>query len=169
MVCYWLVDGWLHTGDIGTFEDGYLSVTDRKKHILVTSTGKNVAPQPLENALAMSRYVEQLAVVGDGRRFVAALVVPDFTALQRWAEKNGKRKSPEELCVDADVIALIREEIDPLQADFAAFERVRDFRLLPAPFSIEDGTLTPTMKAVRRVVESKYAALIDEIYSESDG
>ena len=164
-----LVDGWLHTGDIGTFEDGYLSVTDRKKHILVTSTGKNVAPQPLENALAMSRYVEQLTVVGDGRRFVAALVVPDFAALQRWAEKNGKRKSPEELCVDADVIALIREEIDPLQADFATFERVRDFRLLPAPFSIEDGTLTPTLKAVRRVVESKYAALIDEIYSESKG
>ncbi len=164
-----LVDGWLHTGDIGTFEDGYLSVTDRKKHILVTSTGKNVAPQPLENALAMSRYVEQLTVVGDGRRFVAALVVPDFAALQRWAEKNGKRKSPEELCVDADVIALIREEIDPLQADFATFERVRDFRLLPAPFSIEDGTLTPTLKAVRRVVERKYAALIDEIYTAGEG
>ena len=135
----------------------------------MTSTGKKVAPQPLENALAMSRYVEQLAVVGDGRRFVAALVVPDFAALQRWAENNGKRKSPEELCVDADVIALIREEIDALQADFATFERVRDFRLLPAPFSIEDGTLTPTMKAVRRVVESKYAALIDEIYAEGKG
>jgi len=163
-----LIDGWFHTGDIGTFEDGILSVTDRKKHILVLSTGKNVAPQPLENALAMSRYVEQVAVVGDGRRFVAALVVPDFVALQRWAAQNGKRKSPEELCGDADAIALIRAELDALQGDFATFERARDFRLLPVPFSIEDGTLTPTFKAVRRVVESKYAALIDEIYAEGE-
>ena len=164
-----LVDEWLYTGDIGAFEDGYLSVTDRKKHILVTSTGKNVAPQPLENALAMSRYVEQLVVVGDDRRFIAALVVPDFALLQQWAEKNETRMSAEELCVDEGVVALIGEEIDRLQADFATFERVRDFRLLSTPFSVEEGTLTPTLKAVRRVVVSKYATLIDEIYHEGDG
>lgn len=162
------IDGWFHTGDIGVLEDGYLRVTDRKKNILVTSTGKNIAPQPLENALAMSRYVEQLVVVGDGQRFVAALVVPDFAILKNWAEGKDKRKTPEELCIDTEVIALIRAEIDARQADFSTFERVRDFRLLPTPFSIDDGTLTPTLKTVRRIVESKYAELIDEIYSEGE-
>ena len=162
------IDGWFQTGDIGVLEDGYLRVTDRKKNILVTSTGKNVAPQPLENAIAMSRYVEQLTVVGDGQRFVAALVVPDFAILRNWAEERDKHKTPEELCIDTDVIALIRSEIDALQANFSTFEQVRDFRLLPTPFTIDDGTLTPTLKTVRRVVESKYAELIDEIYSEGE-
>ncbi len=116
----------------------------------------------------MSRYVEQLVVVGDGQRFVAALVVPDFAILQNWAEEKGKHKTPEELCIDTDVIALVRAEIDILQADFSTFEQVRDFRLLATPFSIEDGTLTPTLKTVRRAVERKYGELIDEIYSESE-
>ena len=162
------IDGWFQTGDIGVLEDGYLRVTDRKKNILVTSTGKNVAPQPLENAIAMSRYVEQLVVVGDGQRFVAALVVPDFAMLQNWADEKDKHKTPEELCIDTDVIALVRAEIDVLQGGFSTFEQVRDFRLLSTPFSIDDGTLTPTLKTVRRVVERKYAELIDEIYSEGE-
>lgn len=161
-----IVDGWLLTGDIGSLEEGYLRVTDRKKHLLVTCTGKNVAPQPLENALAMSDYVEQVSVVGDGRRFIAALVVPDFAILALWATDNGKSDERSALCSDADVIELIQREIDALQVDFAAFERVRAFRLLPAPFSIEDGTLTPTFKPVRKAVERKYAAVIEEIYRE---
>lgn len=161
-----IVDGWLLTGDIGSFEDGYLRVTDRKKHLLVTSTGKNVAPQPLESALAMSNYVEQVAVVGDGRRFIAALIVPDFAILALWAAGKGKSDERSALCADPDVIDLIQREIDALQVDFAAFERVRAFRLLPTPFSIEDGTLTPTFKAVRKAVESKYATVIEELYRE---
>jgi long-chain acyl-CoA synthetase len=161
--------GWLHTGDIGTYEDGYLSVTDRKKHILVTSTGKNVAPQPLENALCRSRFIEQVTVVGDGRRFVAALIVPEFGALCSWAEKKGKATDRKSLCADAEVAELIHSEIAPLQADLARFERVRDFRLLPAPFTIEDGTLTPTLKAVRKKVEEKYAELIEDIYRQHGG
>lgn len=161
-----IIDGWLHTGDIGTFEDGYLSVTDRKKHMLVTSTGKNVAPQPLENALAMSRYIEQLVVIGDGRPFIAALIVPDFAALSGWAHGCGKPDDPEFLCDDADVVALVQDEIGRLQRDFAAFERVKKFRLLTRPFSIEDGTLTPTLKAVRKVVIGRHAKLIEEIYRE---
>ncbi len=164
-----IVDGWLYTGDIGSFEGGYLSVTDRKKHLLVMSTGKNVAPQPIENALAMSRYVEQVAAVGDGQRFVAALIVPDFSALRAWAESNGKPPDREALCADPQVIGLIEAEIDALQVNFASFERVRAFRLLSEPLSIEDGTLTPTFKAVRRAVESKYAQLIEEVYREDGG
>jgi long-chain acyl-CoA synthetase len=176
-----IVDGWLYTGDIGTFEDGYLSVTDRKKHMLVTSTGKNVAPQPLENALAMSRYIEQVSVLGDNRRFIAALVVPDFAALEAWAASSGKAAASgkpvasahsadrRELCGDVEVIELIRAEIDALQGDFASFERVRDFRLLPEPFSIADGTLTPTLKPVRKQVQQRYADLIEEMYREDGG
>jgi len=163
-----IVDGWLRTGDIGAFEDGYLSVTDRKKHLLVTSTGKNVAPQPLENALAMSTYIEQVSVVGDGQRFIAALVVPAFGALAGWAAGNGKAADPQALCEDTDVIELVRAEIDGLQRDFARFERVRTFRLLPQPFSIEDGTLTPTLKTVRKVVLRRHAALIEEMYRDDE-
>jgi long-chain acyl-CoA synthetase len=160
-----IVDGWLRTGDIGALEDGYLTVTDRKKHLLVTSTGKNVAPQPLENALSMSRYIEQVSVVGDGRPFIAALIVPDFAALTPWAHGNGKRPDPATLCDDPEVVELIKDEVDSLQGDFASFERVRAIRLLPTPFSVEEGTLTPTFKAVRARVQDRYEQLIEEIYA----
>lgn len=159
-------DGWLHTGDIGTFEDGYLSVTDRKKHLLVTSTGKNVAPQALENALSMSRYIEQVLVVGDNRPFIAALIVPDFSVLAGWAAGRGKPDDPEALCADPDVAALLQGEIDGLQRDFAAFEQVKRFRLMPRPFSIEEGTLTPTLKVVRRIVIGRCERLIEDIYRD---
>jgi len=164
-----IVDGWLATGDIGTFEDGYLRVTDRKKHLLVTSTGKNVAPQPLENALSMSDYVEHVSVVGDGERFIGALLVPDFARLCPWADRQGKGLDREALCVDPDVIDLMQGEIDTLLVDFASFERVRTFRLVPTPFSIEEGTLTPTFKPVRREVHHRYAALIAEMFHEGEG
>ncbi len=159
-----IVDGWFHTGDIGTFEDGYLSVTDRKKYILVTSTGKNVAPQPIENAIAQSSFIEQVTLVGDGRPFIGALIVPDFAALNGWASTRGQNPEPRALCADRAVIELIGAEVDRQQADFASFERVRDFRLLPRSHSIGDGTLTPTLKAVRSRVEDRYAALIEEMY-----
>ena len=160
-----IVDGWLHTGDIGELdEDGYLSVTDRKKHLLVTSTGKNVAPQPLENTLSRSPYIQQVAIIGDDRPFIAALIVPELSSLRRWAAERGKPTGERELCADADVVALIQSELDQLQADFARFERVRAFQLLPEPFSIEEGTLTPTLKTVRRTIEEKYADVIEGIY-----
>jgi long-chain acyl-CoA synthetase len=160
-----IVDGWLHTGDIGELdEDGYLSITDRKKHLLVTSTGKNVAPQPLENALGRSPYIQQVAVIGDARPFIAALIVPELSALRRWAAERGKPTGAPELCADADAGALIQSELDRLQVDFARFEKVRAFQLLPEPFSIEAGTLTPTLKTVRRTIEEKYADVIEGIY-----
>ncbi|MFQ5744789.1 MAG: AMP-dependent synthetase/ligase [Acidobacteriota bacterium] len=162
-----IVDGWLQTGDIGSLDEaGYLSVTDRKKHILVTSTGKNVAPQPLENALAQSPYINQVAVIGDGRKFISGLIVPQFAQLERWAAERGLETEHSSLCREPSVIELIQQEVDRLQADFAPYERVRAFRLLDAPFTIEDGTLTPTLKSVRRIVESKYAGLIEEIYGQ---
>jgi long-chain acyl-CoA synthetase len=160
-----IVDGWLHTGDIGELDEGgYLSVTDRKKHLLVTSTGKNVAPQPLENALSRSPYIQQVAIIGDDRPFIAALIVPELSALRRWGAERGKPTGEQELCADADVVALIQSELDRLQADFARFEKVRAFQLLPEPFSIEEGTLTPTLKTVRRTIEEKYADVIEGIY-----
>ncbi len=161
-----IVEGWLHTGDIGVLEDGYLRVTDRKKHILVTSTGKNVAPQPIENAIAQSRYVEQVVVFGDSRPFVGALIVPDFAALRSWAAEKGLSTSADSMCTDERVIDLVRGEVDVLLRDFARFEQVRAFRLVPVPFSIDEGTLTPTLKAVRAEVEVRYASLIDDIYRE---
>jgi len=137
--------------------------------LLVTSTGKNVAPQPLENALSMSDYVEHVSVVGEGERFIGALLVPDFAVLCRWADRQGKGLDRAALCVDPDVIDLMQGEIDTLLVDFASFERVRTFRLVPTPFSIEEGTLTPTFKPVRREVQHRYAALIEEMFREGEG
>lgn len=161
-------DGWLHTGDVGGLDDdGYLRVTDRKKHLIVTSTGKNVAPQPIENALKQSPYIEHVLVVGDDRKFVSGLVVPDFDMLETWAGEQGLGIDDRAaLVAHPRVRELFEDELERLQEDLAPYERVREFRLLEAPFSVDEGTLTPTLKTVRREVESRYADLIEEIYRE---
>lgn len=163
-----LVDGWFHTGDIGEFdEDGYLKITDRKKQILVTSTGKNVAPQPIEKAVEGSRYIDQVIVIGDGRRFVSALIVPDFEALEKWAkDQNLSYGSHEELIGKPEVNDLIWEEIQRQQQHFSDYEKIRKFSLLPEPFTIEGGQLTPTMKIKRAVVEKQFGELIEKMYAE---
>jgi long-chain acyl-CoA synthetase len=161
-------DGWFHTGDIGEFdEDGYLKITDRKKQILVTSTGKNVAPQPIEKAVESSRYIDQVIVLGDGRKFVSALVVPDFEALEKWAHDNNVSfASHEDLIGKEEVNDLIWQEIQAHQKQFSDYEKIRKFSLLPEPFSIEAGQLTPTMKIKRSVVEKQYGDLIEKMYAE---
>ncbi len=162
-----IIDGWLHTGDIGEVDaDGYLRITDRKKSILVTSTGKNVAPQPVENALASSPWIEQALVVGDGRRFIAALLVPDFARLERWAGGQGIHTDRAALCRDPRVIELIQQELDRVQEDFAEYERARAFRLVPEPFTVDNGQMTPTLKLVRHRIEHDYSDLIEEIYAD---
>lgn len=162
-----IVDGWLHTGDVGELdEDGYLKVTDRKKQILVTSTGKKVAPAPVENQLSQSPWIEQVMVIGDDRRFVAALIVPDWERVEGWAAEEGLPEDRRRLCEHEKLRERIQEELDDRQSGLAPYERVRDFRLLPERFTVEEEQLTPTLKLVRRRIEEDYADTIEEIYAD---
>lgn len=160
-------EGWLHTGDIGAWSPrGNLVITDRKKHIFVSSGGKNIAPQPIEQRLCQSPYIDQCLLIGDRRPYCSALIVPDFEALRTWAEQHGiPEKDPEALTRHPAVLEFIWQEIDRLQHPLARYERVRRFALLPKPFTIEDGELTPTLKIRRAAVEHKHAALIEALYS----
>lgn len=159
-------DGWFHTGDVGEFdEDGFLRITDRKKNLIITSGGKNVAPAPLENALITSKYIEQLLVIGDKRNFISALIVPSFEALESFAAEKGiSSTGPEELCNNSEVRALFDEEIATGMEKFARYERVRKCELLPKEWTIADNELTPTLKVKRRVVEERYKDTIDAMY-----
>ncbi len=159
-------DNWLHTGDIGELdEDGFLKITDRKKNLIVTSGGKNVAPQPIENSLINSPYIEQVMLIGDKRNFISALVVPAFDAVKSWAtEKNLNFDSNEELIALQEVVDLFESEIDNRTENFARYEQVKQFRLLPKELTIEDGELTPTLKIKRRIVEEEFKDLISDIY-----
>jgi len=162
-------DNWMHTGDIGMLdEENYLSVTDRKKNLIVTSGGKNVAPQPIEGALINSPFIEQILLIGDKRKFISALVVPNFDNLKDWANKhNLYYDTQEELIRLPEVEDLIREEIDQRNQDFARYEQVKKFKLLPREFTIGEGELTPTLKIKRKVVEEEHRDLIDSMYQES--
>lgn len=163
-------EGWFHTGDIGYIDDdGFLVITDRKKNIIVTSGGKNVAPQPIENLLTQSRYIEQAVVIGDKRKFCSALIVPNLENLQKFAkEKAIGYGTAEELFNHEAVQSLIREEIDRLSKDLASYEKIKKFALVENPFTIESGELTPTLKAKRRVIEQRYKDLIDKMYEEAE-
>ncbi|MCL5267246.1 MAG: long-chain fatty acid--CoA ligase [Bacteroidetes bacterium] len=160
-------DGWLHTGDIGHFDtDGFIVITDRKKHLFVNSGGKNIAPQPIENLLQQSKFVDQIVLIGDKRRFNTALIVPDFEYLREFAKEHRlKYESEEELMNNDKISDAIKKDIDLLQKDLAKYEQVRRFRLLNTPFTIENGLLTPTLKIKRKIVEQKYVNLIDSMYN----
>ncbi len=159
-------DGWFRTGDIGLIdEDGFLKITDRKKNIIVTSGGKNIAPQPIENTLITSKYIEQVMVIGDQRRFCTAVIVPSEEALQKWADENNQNYSNfKELKELPGVHNLIRSEIDRLTTKLASYETIKNFILADEPFTIESGELTPSLKIKRRVVEQKYKQAIDQMY-----
>ena len=163
-------DGWFHTGDIGHLDDdGYLFITDRKKNILITAAGKNVAPAPMENALVSSSYIEQSVVIGDKRNFIGALVVPAFDAVQSYLKEMGKElSSNDEIIADSDVNALIRSEIDAAMENFSNYERIKEFSLLPRLLTLESGELTPTLKVVRKVVLKNFSDQVDAIYSNSN-
>ncbi len=162
-------EGWFHTGDIGQIDsEGFLAITDRKKEILVNAYGKNIAPAPIENELKSSRWIAQAVVIGDKRQFLAGLIVPDFETLKAWAEKNGAKGDPQALIVDSRVRALIKTDVDAVNHHLARYEQVRVWELLPAEFTLETGELTPTQKVKRRVVNQKYAEVIDRMYREND-
>jgi long-chain acyl-CoA synthetase len=166
-----LRDGWFHTGDVGTMDAaGYLSITDRKKDLLVTSGGKKIAPQPLEGILKRSPLVAEAVVVGERRNYGAALIVPDFPALERRLKALGRPPGErEELVTRPDVIALYEEIVDAMNLHLSQFERIKRFALLPVEFSIASGELTPTLKVKRKVVEQRYAEAIERLYAPPRG
>ncbi len=162
-------DGWFHTGDIGSFDlDGFLTLTDRKKEILINAYGKNIAPAPIESALKAVRFVTSAVLIGDRQKFLSALVVPNFEKLETWAAgANLTYRTRQELVADPKVLSLFKQAIEILNGDEPHERQIRAFRLLTEDFSIEGGELTPTLKIKRRVVASKYSDVIDEMYADA--
>ena len=163
-------EGWFHTGDIGEIDaEGFLRITDRKKELIVNAYGKNVAPAPIENSLKSSRFIAQAVVLGDRRKFLAALLVPDFEALKPWAERQGiGAAGNEDLIRDPQVRALFAKEVESVNDGLASFEKIVAWELLPSEWTLETGELTPTQKVKRRVINQKYGDVIERLYAESD-
>jgi long-chain acyl-CoA synthetase len=163
-----LEGGWFHTGDIGQIDpEGYLTITDRKKDLLVTSGGKKIAPQPIEAVLKHSPLVAEAVLLGDRRKYAASLIVPEFKALERRLKDLGRPPGTrEELIARGDVIALYQEIIDALNRELSQYERIKRIALLPREFTVESGELTPTLKVKRKVVEEKWKEQIEALYSE---
>jgi len=161
-------DGWMKTGDIGHIDaDGFLSITDRKKELLKTSGGKLIAPQPIENKLKANVLVAQAALVGDKHKFVCALISPNFAALEGWAKGQGIAVGDRAALVkDARVVKAYQEIVDKVNAGLANYETIKRVRVVGEEWSLEDGTMTPSMKLKRRVVEKKYAAEIAAFYAD---
>ncbi|MDE6196328.1 MAG: AMP-binding protein, partial [Muribaculaceae bacterium] len=159
-------DGWFRTGDAGLFDhSGALVLTERLKDLFKTSNGKYIAPQAIESRLGEDRYIEQVAVIGDRRKYVTAVIVPAFGALKEYARRKGIQfSSVEELVENAEIRKFIAERIERLQKGFAGFEKVKRFTLLPKEFSIESGELTNTLKIRRPVINSMYADEIEAMY-----
>jgi long-chain acyl-CoA synthetase len=158
-------DGWFHTGDVGHMDaDGYLYITDRKKDIIVLANGKNVAPQPIENMLKQSELIQEAVVYGDGMSAPVALIVPNIDALRAFAKQQGIEATDDDALLNHDAIQKrFRQELERVNRELADFQRLKGFRLISKPFSIETGELTPTLKVKRRVVAEKYAHLLQEM------
>ena len=160
-------DGYFKTGDAGYIKDGELFLTERIKDLFKTSNGKYIAPQMIETRLLVDKYIDQIAVIADERKFVSALIVPEYRLLEEYAKANGiEYGSMEELCADKRINEMIKERIDTLQQQLAYYEQVKRFTILPKPFTMENGELTNTLKLKRRVVNENYKAAIDKMYEE---
>lgn len=164
-------DGWFRTGDIGLIdEDGFLSITDRKKELIVNAYGKNIAPAPIEADLKSGRWIAQAVVIGDQRPFLVALLVPNFEALAAWAKDQGIAGDAESMIADERTRRLFQTEIDRVNAHHQRFEQIRAFELLPNELTLEADELTPTMKVKRRVIHQRYGAALERLYAqEPDG
>jgi long-chain acyl-CoA synthetase len=162
-----VIDGWLHTGDIGVWDENkFLKITDRKKELFKTSGGKYVAPQPIENKLKESAFVEQVMVVGAEKKFVGALIVPAFNRLKDWAKTNNINfTSPEELVRNAEVLKLYKQIVEEYNGFFNHVEQIKKFELLPREWTIETGEMTPKMSLKRKVVMEKFRDALDRIYA----
>ena len=161
-------DGWFYTGDIGEIdEEGFLTITDRKKNLLILSNGKNIAPQPIENQLKQSPYISEIMLLGDQRRTITALIVPNYDALKEFAEEQQlEAEDIPALLQTQEVQRLIRGEINQYSPDYADFERVRMFTLMEKEFSEESGEMTPTLKLKRSVIMENHKAAIDQMYGD---
>ncbi|MEP6690154.1 MAG: long-chain fatty acid--CoA ligase [Gemmatimonadaceae bacterium] len=159
-------EGWFHTGDIGVLEDGYLRITDRKKDIIVTANGKNIAPQPIENAVKTDKFVVQAVMIGDKRKFPIMLIVPNFDALERWAKSEGLVWTDHAaLIMLPKVQAKMEQEVLGTLHGLASYETPKKIALLKDDFTLESGELTPTLKVKRRVIDKRYKELIDALYA----
>lgn len=160
------VDGWFHTGDVGEFDDeGFLRITDRIKDLIITSGGKNVAPQHIETVLAQDYFIEQSIAIGDRRKYISVLIVPNFVALEEYAAGQGITwQTRQELVDHPTIVAFYQSHIDHYSQELAPFEQVKAFTLLPAPLTQEGGEITPSQKTRRRAVIAKYAHLIEAMY-----
>ncbi len=163
-------DGWLHTGDIGEIdEDGYLKITDRKKEIFKLSTGKYVAPQPVENKFKESPFIDQIMVVGEGEKFAAAIISPDFEVLHKWAAKNGiTYRDNVDLIQNPKVIARFQKEVDRINKMLSRHQQIKKFALTCKPWTTETGELSPTLKLRRRHLKKVYKKKLDYLYGYSD-
>ncbi|MBN2279524.1 MAG: long-chain fatty acid--CoA ligase [Candidatus Marinimicrobia bacterium] len=159
-------EGWFHTGDIGEIdEDGYIRITDRKRNIIVTAGGKNVAPAPMENILVASKWIEQAVILGDKQKYISALIVPAFSTLEEWAKNQGIKWNSTKELIKLPAVKKIYDQVVLESMDgFAQFEKVRKYILLPEEFSIEKGELTPSLKIKRNVVMKDYENVINELY-----
>ncbi|MBX9854963.1 MAG: AMP-binding protein, partial [Gemmatimonadaceae bacterium] len=162
-------DGWFHTGDIGSLEDGFLRITDRKKDIIVTAGGKNIAPQPIENLLKTNKYVSQAVMLGDKRKFPIVLIVPNWDQLEKWAARQQiVWTARADLLAMPTIQSKMEKEVKETLKGLASFETPKKVGLLEHDFSIERGELTPKMSVKRRVVEKSYKAIIDQLYDGAD-
>ena len=161
-------EGWFHTGDAGYMKDGELYLTDRIKDLFKTSNGKYIAPQLLESKLSVDRYIDQIVIIADQRKFVSALIIPEYDILEREAKKHlGKTfASRAEMCADPDINKWMMFRLDTLQQEFAHYEQVKRIALLPEPFSLEKGELTNTLKVRRAVLNENYKDIIEKMYEE---
>ncbi len=159
-------DGWFHTGDIGELREGFLYITDRKKEMFKTSGGKYVAPQPIENKLKASRFIEQAMVIGENRKFPAALIVPSFTFLKDYCQLKGiPFTSNEQVIAEKRIQDRIFAEVEKVNADLGSWEKIKRIALLPAELTIDGGELTPSLKLRRKPIMAKYTAKVEEIYA----
>jgi|HubBroStandDraft_3_1064219.scaffolds.fasta_scaffold09279_3 long-chain acyl-CoA synthetase len=163
-------EGWFHTGDIGEIDsEGFLRITDRKKELIVNAYGKNVAPAPIENSLKSSAFIGQAVVLGDRRKFISALLVPEFDHLKTWAGKQGIATADvRRLLAEPRVRELFAAEVATVNAGLPGYEKVVAWELLPQEFTLETGELTPTQKVKRRVINQKYGDVIDRLYAEAE-
>ena len=160
-------DGWFRTGDAGYMKDGFLFLTERIKDLFKTSNGKYIAPQAIETKMVVDRYIDQISIIADERKFVAALIVPDYKLVEKYAADKGiQYASMAELLKHDAVMELFKERIETLQQQFAHYEQIKKFTLLPEPFSMAKGELTNTLKIKRSVLNKNYAAEIEAMYAE---
>jgi len=160
-------DGWFKTGDIGVIEDGFVRITDRKKDIIVTAGGKNIAPQPIENSVKTNKYVTQAVMIGDKRKYSVMLVVPNWDNLEKWAKvRNILWTDRKQLLAMPTVQAKMDKEVRSTFDGLASFETPKKIALLEHDFSVDSGELTPTLKVKRRVIDRNYKSIVDDLYRD---